>query len=115
MRRIDRVEIFGSQALLARFGGGGLFHAQREAEKQEKEQAQQPFPIASGIPSILRIRERERSYNPHVRAQSAECILGDCAGFVLNPPDNKGRYITLMTCYPPGLNFKRLIVLGKMI
>jgi len=34
---------------------------------------------------------------------------------VINPPDNKGRYITLMTCYPPGLNFKRLIVLGKMI
>lgn len=34
---------------------------------------------------------------------------------VINPPDSIGRYISLMTCVPPGLNFKRLIVLGKMI
>lgn len=34
---------------------------------------------------------------------------------VIIPPDENGRYITLMTCVPPGLNFKRLIVLGKMI
>lgn len=34
---------------------------------------------------------------------------------IINPPDNQGRYLTLMTCFPPGLNFKRLIVLGKMI
>ncbi len=34
---------------------------------------------------------------------------------VINPPDDSGRYVTLMTCVPPGLNFKRLIVLGKMI
>lgn len=34
---------------------------------------------------------------------------------VIQPPDNLGRYITLMTCVPPGLNTKRLIVLGKMI
>lgn len=34
---------------------------------------------------------------------------------VINPPDPLGRYISLMTCVPPGLNFKRLIVLGKMI
>ncbi len=34
---------------------------------------------------------------------------------VINPPDTKGRFITLMTCVPPGLNFKRLVVLGKMI
>lgn len=34
---------------------------------------------------------------------------------VISPPDDTGRYITLMTCVPPGLNFKRLIVLGKMI
>lgn len=34
---------------------------------------------------------------------------------VIVPPDDKGRYITLMTCIPPGLNFKRLVVLGKMI
>ena len=35
--------------------------------------------------------------------------------WVINPPDDKGRYVTLMTCVPPGLNTKRLIVLGKMI
>ena|SRR3989339_625304 len=34
---------------------------------------------------------------------------------VLNAPESLGRYISLMTCVPPGLNFKRLIVLGKMI
>lgn len=34
---------------------------------------------------------------------------------VINPPDSTGRYITLMTCVPPGLNTKRLVVLGKMI
>mgnify|MGYP001579822791 CR=1 FL=1 len=34
---------------------------------------------------------------------------------VINPPDIQSRYISLMTCVPPGLNFKRLVVLGKMI
>lgn len=34
---------------------------------------------------------------------------------VINPPDTQGRYISLMTCVPPGLNFKRLVVLGKML
>lgn len=34
---------------------------------------------------------------------------------VINPPDQFGRYISLMTCVPPGLNFKRLVILGKLI
>lgn len=34
---------------------------------------------------------------------------------VIKTPDNTGRYISLMTCVPPGLNFKRLVVLGKML
>lgn len=34
---------------------------------------------------------------------------------VISAPDNIGRYITLMTCVPPGLNTKRLVVLGKLI
>ncbi len=34
---------------------------------------------------------------------------------VINPPDKMGRFVSLMTCVPPGLNFKRLIVLGKII
>ncbi len=33
---------------------------------------------------------------------------------VLNPPDSRGRYLTLMTCVPPGFNTKRLIVLAKL-
>ncbi len=33
---------------------------------------------------------------------------------VLNPPDSEGRYLTLMTCVPPGFNTKRLIVLSKL-
>lgn len=35
--------------------------------------------------------------------------------WVINPPEPQGRYISLMTCVPPGLNFKRLVVLGKML
>lgn len=34
---------------------------------------------------------------------------------VINSPEEQGRYISLMTCVPPGLNFKRLVVLGKML
>lgn len=34
--------------------------------------------------------------------------------WVINPPDEKGRYLTLMTCVPPGLYLKRLIVLAKL-
>jgi len=34
---------------------------------------------------------------------------------VIKTPDNIGRYVSLMTCVPPGLNFKRLVVLGKML
>lgn len=33
---------------------------------------------------------------------------------VVEPPEPLGRYITLMTCVPPGLNSKRLIVLGQL-
>ena len=34
---------------------------------------------------------------------------------VIHAPEPLGRYISLMTCVPPGLNLKRLVVLGKMI
>lgn len=34
---------------------------------------------------------------------------------VIAPPDNYGRYLTLMTCVPPGLNTKRLIVLTRLV
>lgn len=34
---------------------------------------------------------------------------------VIYPVDNLGRYISLMTCVPPGINTKRLVVTGKMI
>lgn len=33
---------------------------------------------------------------------------------VLNPPDREGRYVSLMTCVPPGFNTKRLVVLAKL-
>lgn len=33
---------------------------------------------------------------------------------VITPPDDSGRYLTLMTCVPPGFNSKRLIVLAKL-
>lgn len=33
---------------------------------------------------------------------------------VLHPPDSNGRYISVMTCVPPGTTMKRLIVLGKL-
>lgn len=34
---------------------------------------------------------------------------------VILPPESVGRYISLMTCVPPGLNLKRLVILGKMV
>ncbi len=34
---------------------------------------------------------------------------------VINAPEEQGRYVSLMTCVPPGLNFKRLVVLGKIL
>jgi LPXTG-site transpeptidase (sortase) family protein len=33
---------------------------------------------------------------------------------VINPPDSTGRYLSLMTCVPPGFNTKRLVVLAKL-
>lgn len=34
---------------------------------------------------------------------------------VIAPPDSQGRYVSLMTCVPPGFNTKRLVVIGKTI
>ena len=34
--------------------------------------------------------------------------------WVISPPDMEGRYLSLMTCVPPGFNTKRLIVLAKL-
>lgn len=34
--------------------------------------------------------------------------------WVISPPDSEGRYLTLMTCVPPGFNTKRLVVLAKL-
>lgn len=34
--------------------------------------------------------------------------------WVINPPDQTGRYLSLMTCVPPGLHLKRLVVLAKL-
>lgn len=33
---------------------------------------------------------------------------------VILPPDSSGRYISLMTCVPPGFNTKRLVVVAKL-
>ncbi len=33
---------------------------------------------------------------------------------VIIPPDSNGRYISLMTCVPPGFNTKRLVVVAKL-
>lgn len=33
---------------------------------------------------------------------------------IVNPPDQKGRYLTLMTCVPPGFRTKRLVVLARL-
>lgn len=34
--------------------------------------------------------------------------------WVISPPEAQGRYLTLMTCVPPGFNSKRLVVLAKL-
>ncbi|MDD2823183.1 MAG: class E sortase [Candidatus Daviesbacteria bacterium] len=41
-------------------------------------------------------------------------IVNPMETWVINPPDEAGRYLTLMTCVPPGLNTKRLTVLAKL-
>lgn len=41
-------------------------------------------------------------------------IVDPSETWVINPPDDTGRYISLMTCVPPGLYLKRLIVLGRL-
>lgn len=41
-------------------------------------------------------------------------IVDPKATWVINPPDSNGRYLTLMTCVPPGLYLKRLIVLAQI-
>ncbi len=33
---------------------------------------------------------------------------------IINPPDKSGRYLSLMTCVPPGFNTKRLVVLARL-
>ncbi len=33
---------------------------------------------------------------------------------VVYPPDSNGRYLSLMTCVPPGFNTKRLVVVAKL-
>lgn len=33
---------------------------------------------------------------------------------VINSPDQQGRYLSLMTCVPPGLYLKRLVILAKL-
>lgn len=35
--------------------------------------------------------------------------------WVINSPDQTGRYLTLMTCVPPGLYLKRLVVFATLI
>jgi LPXTG-site transpeptidase (sortase) family protein len=34
---------------------------------------------------------------------------------VINPPASQGRFVSLMTCVPPGFNTKRLVVIGQSI
>jgi LPXTG-site transpeptidase (sortase) family protein len=34
---------------------------------------------------------------------------------VIDPPNPDGRFLSLMTCVPPGLNIKRLVVLAELI
>lgn len=41
-------------------------------------------------------------------------IVDPKATWVINPPDDKGRYLSLMTCVPPGLYLKRLIVQAQL-
>lgn len=41
-------------------------------------------------------------------------VVNPSETWVINPPDSTGRYISLMTCVPPGFYLKRLIVLGRL-
>lgn len=41
-------------------------------------------------------------------------IVNPSETWVVNPPDSMGRYLSIMTCVPPGFNTKRLVVLAKL-
>ena len=58
----------------------------------------------------VKIGEMELQY----RVQSIKVVLPNDLS-VVPPPDEFGRYLSLMTCVPPGLNIKRLIVLAELI
>lgn len=45
----------------------------------------------------------------------SEKVVNPADTSVIEPPEPLGRYLSLMTCVPPGLNIKRLVVLAKLI
>lgn len=58
----------------------------------------------------VKIGETELQY----RVQNIKVVLPNDLS-VIPPPDLIGRYLSLMTCVPPGLNLKRLVVLAVLI
>lgn len=72
---------------------------------------------------FARLTDLKKGDKIEVQAQGAQFKYAVVEMKVVDPkdlsvtqaPEPQGRYISLMTCVPPGLNFKRLIVLGKMI
>lgn len=41
-------------------------------------------------------------------------VVNPSETWVVNPPDSMGRYLSIMTCVPPGFNTKRLVVLARL-
>ncbi len=84
------------------------------------------------LASILQVRSRKAYFAGLQNTKKGENIFVEALGqkftyevigirvvdpkdlSVLNPPDNIGRFLTLMTCVPPGFNTKRLVVLARL-
>jgi LPXTG-site transpeptidase (sortase) family protein len=66
--------------------------------------------IKKGDKIILTVREEKFEYEViGIRVVNPEDLS------VINPPEQDGRYLSLLTCVPPGLTTKRLVVLAKLL
>lgn len=80
-----------SRAQEARFGGGGLYHAHREAARLARLQDGSDSIFAPNTPPIP-ISQEPRDHSAFHRriSQVKECVVGDCEGLHVLPPDKAG-------------------------
>lgn len=123
--KIDKVQVLVDSNELTR----GLVHLPGSALPGEKgnvfisgHSAASPF-FSFKSALFARLTDLKKGDKIEIQAQDAQFKYEVVEMKVVDPkdlsviaaPELQSRYISLMTCVPPGLNFKRLVVLGKMI